>query len=308
MLGTDALGYYMPFHVVGAQWGAYVRTSGLLWMAQNVFHRLGLPKERILNLAFHSILSHELFHFATEVAISQAELLFGEPWLFKAKLARRGQQPPYVAEEEALANAYMLAKFRSARPDLRVRGKQEALKAFTRTQPEGYRDGPEIKAGDWVPRLESLTALYGAHGALAATRSDLWDRRGGLDWAAAYPILPRIPWKYCAIHLVDDFQRFGLPPGIIQHFSRLTRIEESERFQTMLRRLPEELQRAWAQQKVRLADAITVGSDFKPWRPGGKDVYSVRINKSIRAHLKYHRAQGVWTALKVGGHTAMGHG
>jgi hypothetical protein len=308
VLGTDTLGYYVPFHAVGTQWGAHVRTSGLLYLAMGPLAHLDLPLERRLTLAFNAILSHELFHFATETAIAQTELLLGEPWFIKAKLARRGMQPPYVVEEEALANAYMLARFRSARPEMRVRGKQEALKKFTRNQPVGYRDGVDIKAADWPARLESLTATFGAHGTASASRTDLWDGAGGQDWGTLYPILPRVPWRHCAIHLVNDLERFNLPSGFIQHFSRLPNIQESEKFQSMLAGLPNELQRAWTQQKSRLGQAITAGADFKPWRPAGKDVYSVRVNKSFRAHLKYEREQQLWVALEIGSHAAMGHG
>ena len=102
--------------------------------------------------------SHELFHFATDYAIAQTELMLQEPWWTPATRAIRSGVPNYCLVEEQLANAYMLKAFRSMKPALRLRGKQEALRRFTLLQPPGYRDGAKIGSRQWdaQPLLDSL--------------------------------------------------------------------------------------------------------------------------------------------------------
>ena len=47
----------------------------------------------------------------------------------------------------------------------------------------------------------------------------------------------------------------------------------------------------------------------KLWeRTGHGDVYSVRLSKGYRAHLRYNRAEQRWYAEQVGDHQRMGHG
>jgi hypothetical protein len=63
--GVDALGWYMPFHYTGTQWGAYISTSGIAYMIANCLANLPTLLEIKARLAFSAILNHELFHFAT---------------------------------------------------------------------------------------------------------------------------------------------------------------------------------------------------------------------------------------------------
>ncbi|HKD15950.1 MAG TPA: hypothetical protein VKE71_15555 [Candidatus Angelobacter sp.] len=129
----DALGQYVSFQAVGAQWGIYIPVTGIAYLIKNALSQLRATPDTKRRLAFHAILNHELFHFATDCAIAQAELIHQEPWYVPAKAAFKRQKPDYCVIEEQLANAYMLKAFRTMKLALRIRGKQDALREFTKS-------------------------------------------------------------------------------------------------------------------------------------------------------------------------------
>jgi len=83
---------------------------------------------------------------------------------------------------------------------------------------------------------------------------------------------------------------------------------ESESFLKSLRNMAHPIQRRWEETKWKLAEAITPGADFKPWPKGGRWVYSVRLNKNYRAHIRRPDVGDTWTALEIGTNKEMGHG
>jgi hypothetical protein len=304
--GMDALGWYSSFHVTSAQWGIYIPVSGIVYLTVHALRELTASNETKAHLAFHAILNHELFHFATDYAVAQAELLFEEPWWGPAKTAFSSNIPDYCMQEEKLANAYMLKAFRTMKPALRVRGKQEALKKFTLLQPAGYCDGDEVQREGWESNLHELASSYLAHSNRARKNPHLWTD-SEWDWPQLFPIHPHVDWRYCPIHLVLDGKRFGIPEGYINLFSRLGSIVESKDFQRKYKKLSPELKKAWERTKGLLGRAITRGADFKKWPSEHNNVWSVRVNKGFRAHLRQELG-GVWTALAIGNHKEMGHG
>lgn len=306
--GMDALGWYLPFHYPGIQWGIYVPVSGIAALVRGAFSGLSAPILTKAHLAFHAILNHELFHFATEYAIAQAELAHQEPWYVPAKVAFRAGHPTYCVEEEQLANAYMLSSFRTMKPALRVRGKQAALRGYVKLQPEGYRDALKVRPHHRDRLLENLARRFGFHSMKGAAHSLLWNPSFGYDWSAHFPIRPRIDWRYCPIHLVDDSSRLGMPEGWLSFFSSLSAIEETSDFKKKLGMLTSDIQRAWERTKQKLGIAITAGADFKKWDKGGDDLFSVRVNGSVRAHLHRRRESNDWLAVAIGSHKEMGHG
>lgn len=306
--GMDALGWYSSFHVTGVQWGIHVPSSGIAYLICEALSDLPVSFVTKTHLAFHAILNHELFHFATDFAVGQAELVHQEPWWVPAMRAVKASQPGYCVLEEQLANAYMLKAFRTMKPGLRVPGKQKALREFTRMQPEGYRDGDRVRPQDWERRLAELAREYGKHSTKGGAHPSLWDSSFGYDWAAQFPIQPRIDWRYCPIHFVHDGSRLGIPPDWLTFISRITKITELEKFCAMLEVLARPIQKAWDRTKLKLREGITTGADFKKWPKGGPDVFSVRVNDRVRAHLQYRRSEGDWLALEIGGHKELGHG
>lgn len=303
--GSDALGHYLSFHVRGAQWGATVKASGVAWLATRFFHTLPTDDLTRARLAFHAILQHELFHFATDVAVSQAELGQQQAWWRPALEARRARGEAYSHREECLANVWMLRAFRTALPAYKVLGKQAALKAFVANQPAGYRDALNFRTQCWNAELRGLMAEYASNAGRRADNPLLW---GEYDWACQFPVRPRIDWRNCAIHYKDDSVRFGIPPGWLTFLSRLRVIDESDKFRKQLAKLGRSRQQRWETAKQRAIDTLTAGHDFKPWPKGGPDVWSLRVDRAFRAHLQRDRANDRWIALGIGDHDAMGHG
>ena len=88
--GTDALGWYFPFHYQIAQHGIYISSRGAVELAIHVFrHKYSDdPHEdlsRRLNYAVHLILRHEAFHFVTECMAANWELALGSACYIKAR-------------------------------------------------------------------------------------------------------------------------------------------------------------------------------------------------------------------------------
>lgn len=304
--GSDALGHYLSFHVRGAQWGATVKASGIAYLATHVFSDLPTDDATRARLAFHAILQHELFHFATDVAVTQTELAQRQAWWRPAGDARRAQDVKYSHLEERLANTWMLRAFRTALPDFRVRGKQTALKLFVGRQPPGYHEALWPLPRGWDGALHDLMAEYAAWAGRQFDNPLLWN--GGYDWSGHFPLRPRIDWRHCAIHYVDDSARYGIPPGWLTFLSALPGIVESERFRKQLEKLDSRHRERWYIAKERAVIGLTAGHDFKPWPKGGRDVWSMRIDRGFRAHLRRDRGAGAWEALEIGDHKTMGHG
>lgn len=304
--GTDALGHYLSFHVCGAQWGATVKLSGIAYLVRNCFAELpGSPLDHA-RLAFHAIVQHELFHFATDIALAQAELAQQQAWWAPAGAARLARGDRYSEREEMLANGWMLRAFRTALPGFQVRGKQSALKSFVRNQPPGYLDALVLRPDSWPRELHELVHDYARDADRGDSNPLLWD--ASYDWPCQFPIWPHIDWRNCAIHLVDDSVRYGVPAGWLTYLERLSKIEESPKFLKQLGKLSPQVAKRWHVAKTRVMDAMTCGRDLKPWPKGGANVWSMRVNDSIRAHLLRDRDHDKWTALEIGSHKAMGHG
>jgi hypothetical protein len=305
--GSDALGHYLSFHFRGMQWGATVKLSGIAWLATQYFQSLPTDDRTKAKLAFHAILQHELFHFAVDVAITQAELSQRRPWLKPALAARKERGVAYSCREEMLANVWMLTAFRTALPGFRIAGKQAALRSFVQMQPPGYRDALTFPAKRWREELHELIFEFAENAGCERDNPLLWG--WGYDWPCHFPVWPFIDWRNCAIHLVDDSARFGVPPGWLVFLSSLTAIEESAKFRKQLAALSRREQEGWERTKWRAQENLSAaGLDFKQWPKGGKDVWSIRIDHRFRAHLHRDRDAGRWVALEIGSHKAMGHG
>jgi hypothetical protein len=275
-------------------------------LLHGAFAALDLEPMAKIQLAFRAILDHELFHFATDYAVGQTELAQSHAWWVPCKQGKHDGDAPYPIEEQ-LANAYMLRRFRTGPRALQVRGRQEALRAFTKQQPAGYRDADQIKREDWPDKLARLVLVYGRRWAADHDpRETLFS--GAYDWEAQFPIRPTVDWRYCPIHLVDDSQRFGVPEGWLEPFSRLERVVESVTFSKQLAQLSVALQDGWRRAKQKLMTGITSGCDFKRWPRGGEDMWSCRVGDNFRAHLRHDRAGQSWQAVAIGSHKDMGHG
>ncbi|WP_232518762.1 hypothetical protein [Mycobacterium intracellulare] len=72
--GVDALGWYVTFHQRKFQIGIHIPVEGILWLVANVLQAVDADVGRKIELAFHAILRHELFHFAADCMTANWEL------------------------------------------------------------------------------------------------------------------------------------------------------------------------------------------------------------------------------------------
>jgi hypothetical protein len=300
--GIDALGWYMSFHYVGAQWGIYLPVSGILFMATRVFNNIDAPIFTKIQMSIRAIHQHELFHFAADYMSSQLELLT-ESACFNPSREMKDYDLGYIPEEEKLANANMIRSFWGRR----FRGKTAALRNFVLDSPPGYRDGGKVtnhKA--FNSACNELGRIY------AASVSSLNESILEVDAYEGYRLLPEFPidWRYCPIHLLNDHDRLDLPEDLLDFFSRVSTIAESDRFRKNMISLPIKLQRKWESLKQRLSVSIAgSGVDFKMWkREKEGSIYSVRLTRKHRAHLLHNKIDKSWLALDIGTHKQMGHG
>jgi hypothetical protein len=299
--GMEALAGYLSFHVRGAQWGIYIPTSGIAYMVEKVFGKLSASFEIKCRLAFHSLLSHELFHFATDYMVAQWEMIWHEAaWVgMRERKEKRGLR--YWEREEKLANAYMLRRLRGAARATRAKGTMETMRHFVLQQPSGYRDGGQVRDHQWDEELKLLANDYFFY-----ENGHMFDFP--IDYSAFYPLSPRIDWRYCPIHLIHDEHRLEIPKIYLDLFTSIESLEETATFLRLLNQLPAQTQRKWGKFKRQSSIAITPGMRPKKWKALGEGAWAFRIDDNYRAHLKFHPREQKWTALEIGDHAEMGHG
>ena len=304
--GTDALGWYFPFHYRIAQHGIYISSVGVIKLAIKCFWRKysedpidDLVKR--LQYSAHAILRHECFHFATECMAANWELATGRACYVIANQKLRSAAG-YVEDEEALANAYMLRGFRWVSSVTLGARATPSLKAFCALQPTGYNRGPDFVATDsFELGCRRLASAY--HECMDVS----WIApRQAFDSLGLYPNAHRIDWRRCPIIIVDEqgvFAKLGIAPKFINN---VLVIKETQRFSAELTGLGPPYYGKWRKTKEKLAQGTqSRGLDFKPWRPKGKGWFSVRVDGNVRAHL---RNDGhLWYAEEIGSHDAMGH-
>src|SRR5262249_37417656 len=75
-VGPDALAFYVPFHLYRDDWGIYVRESGVKYLAYVLKGAALVPgDEHYLTTAESILRQHEMWHAATEIACTRAELI-----------------------------------------------------------------------------------------------------------------------------------------------------------------------------------------------------------------------------------------
>lgn len=289
--GIDALGWYMTFHQRRYQHGIYIPIRGILLLAIGALSGLPVEMERKIEVAFHAILRHELFHFTTDCMTANWELATARDVYFKAKTAHRNGSG-YVEREEALANAYMLRGFKWPTQTLKTAGAYAALSKYCKLQPAGYELGPEHAKvhRDYVGGCQRLSIDY-QHASVIEPKLKA---PAQLDGSRLYPDITRIAWGRCPIFILDDHDLLGLLGITLDLFRSIPTMTETDGFKKDLKKLAEPIRNKWDQCKSKLKDEGSTskqGLDFKRWKPGGADCYSVRVDLKYRAHLVYARDQ-----------------
>jgi hypothetical protein len=312
--GIEALAWYRSFHYDDSDWGIYIPESSLFMLADVVFGREALPKSgdwveherkasaENLRKAWLLLWSHEIFHFATDLAIARWETVLRRPlWAFD-RFRRRQEGVDYWLYEERAANAQML---RHLKPRLEKKD-MTRLEAFTLRQPPGYREALEALPDQvFGPLLEELMrAKIGILGTRAvdglmnraisaASFIDVDD-----DSLAAF---------HCPVYILRDADSVLRPSIKEKIVTSLPIIEESKRFSKMLARMHPDYRKRWARKKAELSERIPPYPEFEKFSDGPPPTFSIRLSKSARAHIRHRASDGAWVAIAVGEHTEMGH-
>lgn len=300
--GTDALGWYVTFHQTAHQWGAYLSADGIRFLADpthGIFGRLNINPRRRVELACHAILRHELMHFAVDCMAAQWELAIGLRCFWPARENLRNPNLGYDPFEEELANGYMLRGFRYPSQLLREPGAFQLLEAFVATMPPGYQWGiGRVRKSAFNGLLEIQSCNF--EGSIERPYTTSFEGFGHL---ALYPPLRPIDWRYCTIMLDTGI---GAVPLSVRIITSINTIQEGPNFRKSIQRMDRTAQRGWERVKEKLRVSTQIASlDFKLWQ---QDVFSVRVNGSVRAHLRIIRESGEWIAEAIGSHKEMGHG
>ncbi|MEX3644269.1 hypothetical protein [Mycolicibacterium porcinum] len=307
----DAYAWYTTFHQKRFQYGVHIPIEGILAFTLHAFADLNLPLERKVQLAFHAILRHELFHFNVDCMTANWEMATGGTVFWAAKERHRSEHG-YVALEEGLANAYMLRGFRyPSRTLANPGGAYPELKRFCKRQPEGYRDAEQyVKTRGPYARMDSF---FDACCELSLRCRDVaepaWRPPDELDPLLFYPAVVRVDWTRCPVVILDDHGLLDALGINVAFFRRITDIEETVKFSRSFKKLDRSIQKQWKVSVEKLASSTALsGLGFQPWKLDGADFYSVNVGGNYRAHLRYDRNQARWFAEAIGNHKEMGHG
>lgn len=306
--GVDALGWYVPFHYSGVQPGIYIPISSIFWLAVNVFDKLDSDPWSKFKLSFRAIHQHELFHFSGEYFMTQFEAIYGVPIYWRSKDEKRDPEYGYDLIEEELANAQMLLAIKYASSNLKIKGKTKVLSNFIKMQPEGYCDALGYNKSNFESECNVHALCHLSSRVQFPNNDDAYIEN--FDFLPLYPRFPQQDWQYCPIHIIHDQERFNLPLASLDLFRFIPSLIETDKFLKALKKLPTDIQSKWEKAKVILRTTTSMaGLDFKFWeKKDSLSIYSIRLNRSYRAHLGYDSSEKSWHALSVGNHKQMGHG
>jgi hypothetical protein len=297
--GFDALAWYHPFHLSGHQWGIYIPMTSIHYGVERWFsHRL--RRSRRASLAFEALLGHEVIHYGCEYSVAQFELLLRAACWAPARERLERAQLQWFNDEEALANASSIRRLADAYPAVRL----DRLHAALLQSPPGYRDFPAAlcEEGFEDHLLEVLRHNVGIPAV---------DLKAGLldpafDGRLLFPDVASLLGS-CPLHLINDSHNFDLPPLAPRWVERIAHVIETDRFLRLLHKLDARRQEEWAGMKRQLAEAVPRHPKFKKLHGGLKGYWGIYLNDGFRVHLRLGK-NGVWEAVEIGSHTAMGHG
>lgn len=294
--GFDALAFYKSRRIIAARpfpgtWGIFYLKAGLVHVAWGIAETYPGYKDP-MRLAHDFLRGHEHFHFRADIQTLMFEAALKKNLYFPLRRALRGRRTHFV--EEALANkqAYDWAK-------KFANGLREYAYDFMSLQPNAYARFEEPRndlAAEWAANVVGTCPP----GNSCLPRYDL------APWVEATP---------------KDFMRTSLCPEYVIFPQRLenwldpawipppvTQITEGTKLKELLAQKFSQYKQKWEETKRKLLEnRMLSGLDFKKWPKEGKDVYSVRVSGSFRAHLR-NQGQGIWHAYDIGPHGKMGHG
>lgn len=299
--GIDALAWYVSFHVEKAPWGIFIPISSLAYIEHRYLQSRRRSRSLKWEVAFQLLWEHEIFHFATDYAVAQWEILLQRP-CWTALSNKRLKAQKFLEVEEKLANAHMLRTLEPGWP----KSVRLAVRKFIQQQPAGYSEAPDFLQDErFEAELMELTKTYvGAFGHEYGL--NFWTAR--FDYSAFFPLSPRIELGKCPIHVIQDESRLGIPQISVQFLRCIQQIIETEAFTKKLAGLPENIIRRWHKKKEMLAVGIPRHPEFEKLHGRLDGLFSIRLNDNFRAHLRPVPSSQAWEAVAVGTHKEMGHG
>jgi hypothetical protein len=268
------------------KWGIFIIKDALNYMSHKIneyYPGYSSPDK----LAYEFIYAHEIFHFYSDLTTLFLESVQNKHLYLPLRYAI---SDPTNFVEEALANqnAYNWAKKTS-------NGIEEFAYDFMSVQPNSYArfdESFDVLADEWICNTLYTDLTYGK------TDNNI------TPWVNVIPANFKKK-SACPVYIVnvknsnDWFDSALLIPDVknINVEEILDKLQKNNNLKTK-----------WDNTKKKLIAMPTLrGLNFKPWTKEGPDVWSVKVDKGFRAHLRNVK-KGEWFAYKIGAHTEMGHG
>jgi hypothetical protein len=296
--GFEALAWYSPFHVSRLNWGIYIPLTSIHYVSEHWFGaRISYSRRRTLALGV--LLAHEIVHFSCEYAVSQIELLLRAPCWMPANKIVNGAGLGWFDDEEALANANSIRCLRNQVSPSVLRCLHDALLA----SPRGYRDFPAALSEEGFKdhQLEVLRHNVG----IVAEDLGIGFLDQAFDALSFYPDAFDA-YGICPVHYIDDIGNFDVPQFAPKSIDCIPDIQETNRFQRQLRKLEPKRQKEWLHRKEEMAKLMPKFPRFKKLKGKLKGMWGLYLKDGFRVHLR-HQEGGIWEAIEIGPHTAMGH-
>jgi plasmid maintenance system killer protein len=299
--GFEALAWYVSFHNSHDDWGIFIPTSSIQYLATRLAElNDDHVSTRYEQIALRMLLLHETFHFYVDYAQTQFELILKMPC--RHFLRQQFKNGGYLEIEEAAANAFMYKHLTEESDGALL----HAVRKFIEIQPAGYREGYRL-ADDIELFTASLEETIKSYVGIPMLSSNSLFAPDTLEWNAFYPELSSDLLEACSVHLLHDCTSLGLPDFEPKFFTSVSDIRETKHFKKRFAKLDPQYQRAWVQKKQELSVPPLNRKQFEGLKPPKKGIYSVRVGKGHRAHLKPFNGYEYWEATDIGTHTELGH-
>lgn len=303
-VGLEALAWYVSFHHNQSKWGIFIPVSSLHYL--NEILEIKIHSQVDLGQISKQILfNHELYHFLTDLAISQLELLTKHSMyrphkqLYKNEKLHLSSNEDYNDLEENLANAFMLEEIQTSIS----KNQLKKIISWVETMPRGYRDGANTFLKSRKNKLENDN--LNRYAAIVAAKTQLNVIEPALDLSVFIPKPLSNIVVQCPVYILDDTQEHGLDDDIVRFFQKMEAIEETKHFKKMFVKLPQKIQLAWKKKREELKVCLPKYPQFRKF----KELYSVYLPDGFRVHFsKPQKNETTWLATGIGDHQRMGHG
>jgi hypothetical protein len=293
-VGVEAIACYKSRRYLNQKpfpglWGVFYLKIGVEHLAYRLRDYYGVQNS--LEIVYSLIRRHEFFHFKADIHTMLLELVSHQQLYTPTRLAF--QRSPNQFVEEALANREVLTSVQR-----RSKAVREFAEDWMSVQPGAYsryNEPHEELSAEWAANI--LDGNY----IKSARRYDL------AGWAGAIPTLFS-PGKLCREYIVDAVITNRMFPPAFKMPIVLS-VQDSADVQKRINKKYRQLSGQWEEQKQKLVENPSLpGLRFKHW-PKEDPRWSVRVNKSFRAHLDPPTtSDGKWVTARFGPHKELGHG